>query len=244
MSKAQQLLKYLESHGPSTAAELSKVIDVKSGVIGGYLSAHVNNGKVALDKSKTPMRYFLRGTPTPAPATPTPTLDKILAATPAVIGPKTPASLDSAIEALATALVGRISEVVEDKVGSLVESIVSRQVASSIDKLTQTLTKPDPVPAVVASLPKVLVCGLLAGQQTMIQKEFSDCFDLRFVNTDANPSEWKSRAAHSDRVFVMTSFISHSHTQAIESVGVKPTLVSNGMTSLRDALTKYYTEVA
>jgi hypothetical protein len=246
-TKAQQIVDYVEGNGPSTAAELGKLLNAKSGDIGGYCAHLVKNGTLAKDTSDRPFKYYKPDHETP-PA-PTPTADKILAASPVIDPPKPQAkSLDDAIDALATALVGRISEVVEDKVAALVETIVSTRVAESIAKLTATLTKPDPLPVPVPklSLPKVLVCGLLDDQQQMIRKEYSECLDIRFVGTNDNPSIWKSRATHVDRVFVMTSFVSHSHTEALKSCGIKDSIqmVSNGMSTLRDALTTYYTEVA
>jgi hypothetical protein len=251
-TKAQQIVDYVEDNGPSTAAELGKLLNAKSGDIGGYCAHLVKNGTLHKDTSTRPFKYYKPGYDKPGydkPVAPTPTADKILAASPVIDPPKPQAeSLDDAIDALATALVGRISEVVEDKVAALVETIVSTRVAESIAKLTATLTKPDPLPVSVPklSLPKVLVCGLLDDQQQMIRKEYSECLDIRFVGTNDNPSIWKSRATHVDRVFVMTSFVSHSHTEALKSCGIKDSIqmVSNGMSTLRDALTTYYTEVA
>jgi hypothetical protein len=242
-TKAGKIVEYIDKNGPATAAEIAKLLQVKSGDIGGYCGHLIKNGTIGQDKSVRPFKYYKLRPSKPEPATPV--LDSVLAATPVITEKPKPASLDAAIDALANALVGRISEVVEDKVAALVESIVSNRVAESIAKLTATLTKPDPLPAPKLTLPKILVCGLLPDQQQMIRKEFSECFDVRFVGTNDNPSVWKSKATHVDQVFVMTSFISHSHTEALESCGIKSSMqmVSNGMSTLRDALTKYYTEV-
>jgi hypothetical protein len=247
-TKTQQIIDFIKDNGPATAAQIGQLLEVKSGDVGGYCGHLVRNRTLGVDKSKRPFKYYLRDTPQisaePKPH-PSPTVELIMKAEPAVIPPKPKVSLDDAIESLAMALVGRISEVVEEKVATLIETIVSERVADSISKLTATLTKPDPLPPPKPTLPKVLIGGLLNDQQQMIAKEFSDCLDLRFVGSADNPSVWKSKATHADKIFVMTSFVSHSHTQALESCGVKENmqLVSNGMSTLRDALTKYYTEV-
>lgn len=261
MTKTQQIIDFIKDNGPATAAQIGQLLEAKSGAVGGYCGHLVRNRTLGVDKSKRPFKYYLRTNsgatesarwtggepqksagPKPHPA---PTVEMIMKAEPAVTPPKPKMSLDDAIEALATALVGRISEVVEDKVSTLIETIVSERVADSISKLTATLTKPDPLPSPKPTLPKVLIGGLLNDQQQMIAKEFSDCLDLRFVGSADNASVWKSKATHADKIFVMTSFVSHTHTQALESCGVKENMqfVANGMSTLRDALTKYYTEV-
>jgi hypothetical protein len=260
-TKTQQIIDFIKDNGPATAAQIGQLLEVKSGGVGGYCGHLVKNRTLGVDKSKRPFKYYLRtnsgatesarwtgdepqksAEPKPHPS---PTVEMIMKAEPAVIPTKPKMSLDDAIESLAMALVGRISEVVEAKVSTLIETIVSERIADSISKLTATLTKPDPLPAPKATLPKVLICGLLNDQQQMITKEFGDCLDVRFVGSNDNPSVWKSRATHVDRIFVMASFVSHTHTYALESCGVKDNiqLVSNGMSTLRDALTTYYTEV-
>lgn len=244
-TKPQLMLEYIEEHGPSTAAELAKHAGVPSGTVGGHLQTLMKKDVICICKTERPAVYMKRGYPHKPQQHPPPTLKLIMEAPAAVIPPKAPVSLDEAIESLAMALVGRISEVVEDKVATLIENIVADRVADSITKLTTTLTKPDPLPQTKPTLPKVLVCGLLHDQEQMIRKEFSDCLDVRFVGSNDNPSVWKSRATHVDRIFVMTSFVSHTHIYALESCGVKQNiqLISNGMSTLRDAMTKYYTEV-
>ena len=85
-------------------------------------------------------------------------------------------------------------------------------------------------------LKRILVCGVLSKQGSEMQREFEGVADIRFVTVDDNASLWKSRAAHADSVVLWTNFISHKHQESLTGVGIKPILVTGGITAVKDKL--------
>jgi len=228
----------------------------------GYMRAHVKSGMVEVI-STNPKIYRITkhglaeiggavGTATNVPPRDLALIERRPSTPPLVVNGQS--ALDSAIEALADALVARVSDVVEAKVEGLIAGIVETQVARSLEKLTASI-KPATglgmeayrtklaAPPPKAKLPRVLVGGLLPDQANIIQKEFSDALDIRFLGANENVQLWKSNASHADAVFVFADKISHMLIRAVESVGATPIIVKGGMSSLREALTKYYVEV-
>ena len=95
-------------------------------------------------------------------------------------------------------------------------------------------------------LPRVGVTGLLPQQAGLIQQEFCDTFDLTFWN-DRNgdgQGSLKAMGIGCEVVFHHIQHASHSTESALRSVGAKIVKVNGGMSSMRDALTKYYVETA
>lgn len=104
-------------------------------------------------------------------------------------------------------------------------------------ELVPVENKPKPKPR----LPKVLVVGLLNGQKSMIEQEFSPCFDLRFYTTDdAKGKQFEDALRQCDALLVMIAFINHGIEAQAKRCNVKITRVSGGMTSLRDVLTNLF----
>lgn len=88
--------------------------------------------------------------------------------------------------------------------------------------------------------PRVLVVGLLNDQTSMIEKEFRDCLDLRFLRAGAPSQAIRSAAASCDHIACMTGFIDHPTDTLLRKAGATYHGVAGGMTRLRDALTELY----
>lgn len=205
--------------------------------ISAYMRTHIDTGKVDRARINNQYVYTLtdKGRAYLADEPVTPKADTPKAVTPE---PAAPSTLDTAIDNLANALVARITGIVDQKISGIVEGLVTVQVQRSLEKLTDSIAKPKQGKA----LPRVMVFGLLPDQTQFIKKEFGDVIDVRFVGSNDNASLVKSNATHSDAVFVMGDFISHSSIKLLTSVGIEPRIVKGGMSTLRDALTNFYVE--
>lgn len=167
--------------------------------------------------------------------------------TPPVKSKPQPKSEPAPVAAPVQAKVGDVlTDFIQNISNTLAEQIIMRVESHLVDRLSQLSARiPERVvPATKTKLKRVLVCGLLPAQAGLIQSEFHSCLDLRFLSVDDKIDKFKTHATHVDHVIVMTNFISHKHQEAIECVGVKPILVSGGMSSLKDKLTEIYAEAA
>lgn len=81
-------------------------------------------------------------------------------------------------------------------------------------------------------LVSVFIGGALPDQTTKLRKEFEGVADLRFATSDESLHKWKSMCTGADHTVLMVDFISHKHTEAVESVGVRPIKVSGGVSSV------------
>ncbi len=90
---------------------------------------------------------------------------------------------------------------------------------------------------------RVLVVGLLPGQQDLITREFGRELDLRFVTSDAQVSNRAKELSHSsDAAILMTKLVSHAAEDIIKSRGGRLIRVSGGLSQLKGALTQFYCE--
>ena len=151
--------------------------------------------------------------------------------------PTEPTVLETAIDNLADALVGRITAVVDQKIAGVVEGLVARQVADSLAKLTASITKDKP-----KHLPRVVVLGLHKQQMQLVRDEFDDLLDIKFIHVDDHISTLKSAVVKAAQTFVMADFVSHSHTEAIKSTHVVPVLVRGGIGAIKEVLLAFVIE--
>lgn len=93
---------------------------------------------------------------------------------------------------------------------------------------------PEPPPEKKA-LPKVLLVGLLKGQQRMMENEYKDMLDLRFARKDSLVNLGK-KASNVDCILSMTSKFSHAEDKTLTQAGVEYHRVFGGMTSIRKKL--------
>jgi len=102
--------------------------------------------------------------------------------------------------------------------------------------------KHDPQPFQVdkPKLKKILVVGLINSQIREIEKEFQDTLDIRFWRTDEHTNMLKSKAGQADYTILVADFVSHSHQEILNTLGVKFIRHSGGMTKLKDLLTGIY----
>jgi hypothetical protein len=82
---------------------------------------------------------------------------------------------------------------------------------------------------------------LLSAQKQVIEKEFSQAFDIRFYEvTDAKGRAFSDAVSRCEAAFLMVSFINHSVESSIKATGTRIIKVPGGMSSLRDKLTELY----
>jgi hypothetical protein len=104
-----------------------------------------------------------------------------------------------------------------------------------------------PIPTVlaqatsVAPLRKIAIIGLLSAQKQVIEKEFSQAFDIRFYEvTDAKGRAFSDAVSRCEAAFLMISFVNHSIGSSIKATGTRIIKVPGGMSSLCDKLTELY----
>ena len=98
------------------------------------------------------------------------------------------------------------------------------------------MPKPEVAPAdLPKKKPTVLVVGLLDEQVKKIAAEFGEKVNLRFWKNH-NPVKLKKMSEQSDMVFMMSSFLSHSHETTVRDSTDKWKRVFGGLSSLRREL--------
>ena len=130
---------------------------------------------------------------------------------------------------------------VGQRIVSTVMEAVREEIEAQLGRLTSELVEQQ-LPKERPNLPKILILGLLPGQEKMMQREFGDCFNLSFQKKGDGGSSLRAKAQGAAHVLAMTDFISHSMAHTISS---HPNYhrVPGGMTALRDALTNLYVGV-
>lgn len=94
--------------------------------------------------------------------------------------------------------------------------------------------------------PRVVVVGLLDSQGAMIQREFSDAFDLTIYAGSELRGKSKGfigKVISADHVLVMTRFVGHSAEDLVRAAGAKAIRVTGALTELRDRLTALFVEL-
>lgn len=158
--------------------------------------------------------------------------------------PKPPIEVRSILPAI-DKLVGEIVETVvrglEQALPAAIERAVAHRVQETLKTLPARILAETPTAPPPADKAKVLVVGLLPGLAHQIETEFTDVFDLRFMQAHEQVgSRLKSLAHGSKHTILMGDFISHKHTETVNSAGVRPIVLHGGMTKLRDKLTELY----
>jgi len=85
---------------------------------------------------------------------------------------------------------------------------------------------------------QVLVAGMLAVQAQEVQREFGDCFELRFWTKDDSPSVLKSLARTSGVSLCMTDFFPHTLEAILKNESPNYRRVTGGVSSIKQALTE------
>lgn len=87
--------------------------------------------------------------------------------------------------------------------------------------------------------PSVLIVGVLdkkGGGKDMLEREYGDRFDLRFIGAQENKDQLRSMTEKADTTVLLTDSISHSHQDIVKARAVKYVFCPGGMTSLRQTL--------
>jgi hypothetical protein len=231
MSKTADNILEILAAGPTDSDTLSAALRVGRTNINSHMRQLRSAGKVRKyskprpDKGRnTGYMYELAVKPTFVPAP---------APIPAASTPTSVHNLDVAFELLVDAILGRLVTDLSAKIENL---LVEQAGRLSGKPARAQIDAPVPKP----QLRKIMIGGLLPEQAELIQREFSDRYKIKFVGTTENPSMWKSNAATAEATFVMAGFVSHHHTEAVNSVHGNIQLVHGGMTTLRTSLTNYF----
>jgi hypothetical protein len=149
--------------------------------------------------------------------------------------------IDQMASALADMFVVKVKEQFAVKLAALnPESIIPRIALPTPEEVVARQTPKQEQAA--ARRKKVVVTCLLPQQAGLIQKEYCDCFDIEFWETNSGFDRLRQLAKHADHVFCHVNHARHSVEETVKSVGVNYTRVPGGMSQLRDALTKFYVE--
>lgn len=153
-------------------------------------------------------------------------------------------SIQQSLSALASSLAETIVRQVQSRLAVELSTLIPEPVAPlpTMQQMVERLK----APPVKDKKPKVIVTGLLPQQEGVIAQEFNDVFDLSFWNdrTGGTPHMLKDRAKHCDVVFHHTAHSSHATEEVIKQSGAKFVRVGGGITSMKDAMLKYYCDAS
>jgi hypothetical protein len=131
---------------------------------------------------------------------------------------------------IAVSVIENLTPMIKTQVADLINNLVPKAPIAPIE----AKTKP--------RLRHILVLGLLGDQQNEIKKEFEKDFHISFWHTGENTQLLKSRAAHSECVFIHTKHMGHFAEETLKSMKSKVIRVPGGISAMKDAITKFYCE--
>ena len=135
-------------------------------------------------------------------------------------------------DVILSALEKRLSETLEARVAGMVERLVTDRIAVPILKQA--------VPLQDAVKRRIGVIGLLADQQNVISNEFGSEFKIAFSDGKSGASKIRSIGASCEVVFLHTDHIAHWVENTLKGVHANLVWVPGGVSSMKEALTKYY----
>ena len=144
---------------------------------------------------------------------------------------------DALARAIAQHVVSRVKQHLETQLQAILPPQKADPTPISIEELTARVSGTAPCKAKAET---VLIAGLLPNQAGIIDKEFSDVFDLRFYMIGQSLKQLAAMAANVDHVFTFTSKVSHAVEEIMIGKGHKIHRCSGGMTMLKDQLLKLY----
>lgn len=130
-------------------------------------------------------------------------------------------SMDTLLEALACEMADRFAYHLKEALSGIADREVAMYLGTTRVKKERK--------------PRVIVVGLIQQQSSMINEEFKDSLDLRFVETNTSRSELSGKIQHADAVIGMVGFMNHSIAAMCEK-HANYTRISGGMDSLRSKL--------
>lgn len=147
--------------------------------------------------------------------------------------------VSESIDGLAQLIGQRIADVIMTSLRERMELQTGEMVQTVVDGM---LNKPEKVASVVRK-PRVVLLGPWPSMFAQVKTEFGDVFDLELVSPDDSIHKLTAAAKKAAHVLVMTSKISHRHTESLQSAGINWVSVGGGITAIRDYLTKQYVEM-
>ena len=253
--RREKVLALVKEFPGSTAIELTSVMQIPANQMSTYLGNYCRKGYLTR-KNMGGRKGYQYWIPVKQPYAPPPLASPQQPEVAILLKPKTTSVPGIAYArpapnvAPSTKLGDVLSEVVTSITNALAEEIL-RQIEPVLAARLQTLAISVSTPmmhtpentkcdAQRVKKSKLCIVGLWASQKREIEREYKDCFDLRFVGPDEAPGKLRDAAKHVDEVVVMADKISHKHTDAISTVRDSMVLIHGGLTSLRDKLTEIY----
>lgn len=232
-STEDRIVSYVTTHPNQSSADIAKGLKISTGTVKPQLKALSLSHRLTRTQVENPygigrqeFRYFVakKAEEKPkAPEYPNLTIQpthtilpthKIIAPVPKDPPVKQPSDLD---------------QIISDFASRIAESVVAE--AASCVVAQPAVVKPEP-----KKLPSIFIGGLQPSATSPLAKEFDGVADLRFVTPEDHANVWKSKSAHADHVIIMVGFVGHKHVEAVQSTGIKPTLVHGGTTHLKDKI--------
>lgn len=137
-------------------------------------------------------------------------------------------ALSSFVEEVASSLAERILASLHLKLDKAIDGIKMPSMAQEIGVISSR-----------KNLKKVLIIGLKGNQEQEVRKEFSELFDLRFINGGTS-DKLRSMAKNMDYVLSHVAHSSHAVENSLKTVGITPIRVNGGTTQLTEKLTEIY----
>lgn len=233
MSVTKKIIAYVEGRDGVTVAQIAEAMNLERKVVAARLSQCINKLYREVDTATMPPRYIWYPKSAAKERVAKPQAAVATAEAPAR---KSYAGLfDKAVDSFVEAIVGNVMGQVEAKLTHALEEKVSAVISAIPARINPPLLE-----APRKTKKSVCLVGLLPAQAGMIQQEFGDVFDLKFIDAGERNGHLKDAVVHSDKTFLMTGFISHATQELVKAQGVSPVLVSGGMTRLRDVLTDLF----
>lgn len=153
-------------------------------------------------------------------------------------------TLESMVSSFASTFAKSIAEAIVEQLKPRLEEELKILLPTALPLVSPKEPKQPEVKIVRTSLPKIGICGLLPQQFAIIKTEFQDTFDLSCWNehSGSGTGSLKAMGGSCEAVFIHTNHISHNVEEVLRTVRAKCVRVGGGMSSMRDALTKYYVE--
>jgi DNA-binding transcriptional regulator/RsmH inhibitor MraZ len=118
-------------------------------------------------------------------------------------------------------------------------TITAPDTKSAIGDKVSRVSKPETLTNLNKIKKKVCVVGLLPDQTQILEKEFSDDFQLKYFESDkAKGPSFNSWASSSSAVLLMTAFCNHGIESSIRASKGKLIRITGGMSTLRQKLTE------
>lgn len=135
-----------------------------------------------------------------------------------------------------------LDKMLDKMVNTLADSVMARIKVRVRERMHETLAEVTAdiekyrVPIEKAKLRRIFIGGAIPKQVQELKKEFEGVCELVFAGSDESAQVWQARARDAYASILWTDFVSHKHSEYLQSAGVKPVLYTGGITLLKDKI--------